>query len=99
VNDANLKPFVKNDPRINRKGRPKSFKQLRALVVEIASEPVKEGDDRTLIEARIRKMLKSDNPSDIALALKYGWGNVPEQTDITSKGERIIVTIKSIKND
>lgn len=33
--------FVKSDPRINRKGRPKSFDGLRALAQEIAHEVAK----------------------------------------------------------
>jgi hypothetical protein len=32
------KPFVKGDPRINRKGRPRSFDALRALARQIANE-------------------------------------------------------------
>ena len=82
----NLKPFRPGpDPRRNTKGRPKSFKQLRALIVSIAQEPIKDGDERTRIEDMIRRMLRSDNPSDRALSLKYGWGNVPEQLEV--KGE------------
>jgi len=33
------KPFVKGDPRINRKGRPKSFDKFRELAIAIATEP------------------------------------------------------------
>lgn len=80
------KGFVKGDPRINRRGRPKSFKQLRALAVSIASEPVKDGDTITRIEKMLRDMIKSDNPSDRALILKYGWGNVPDEVNVTTSG-------------
>lgn len=38
ANESNLKPFVKGDMRINRKGRPKDFAKLRSLAVEMASE-------------------------------------------------------------
>jgi hypothetical protein len=96
-NIENLKPFVKNDPRINRKGTPKNFKQLRRLVVDLASEETKE--DATRIVNMLRKMFDSDNPSDKALLLKYGFGNVPDETDITSGGEKITVTIKSVSRD
>ena len=99
MNDGNLKPFPKGTSG-NPKGRPKSFKQLRALVVSIANEPVKDGDNKTLIEARIRRMLKSDNPSDTALLLKYGWGNVPDAVDVTSNGKQIknVTIIEIIKS-
>ena len=41
-----LKPFVKGDPRINRKGRPKSFDALRSLAQEIAHEAAKKSKEQ-----------------------------------------------------
>jgi len=82
-----LKPFQPGtDPRRNTKGRPKSFKQLRALAVSIAQEPVKDGDTVTRIEKLLREMIKSDNPSDHALLLKYAYGNVPDEVENKNSG-------------
>jgi len=85
MND-NLKPFqAGSDPRRNTKGRPKSFNQLRALAIQIADEPVKDGDTVTRIEKMLREMAKSDNPSDRALLLKYAFGNVPDEAEVKAK--------------
>ena len=82
----NLKPFQKGtDPRRNLNGRPKTFKQLRALFVKIASEQLGESDI-TRAEEMVRRILASDNPSDHALALKYGWGNVPDELEVKESG-------------
>lgn len=43
---ANLRPFVKGDVRINRKGRPKTFDEWRSLVQEILQEPAVETDNK-----------------------------------------------------
>ena len=42
-------PFVKGDPRINRKGRPKSFDKLRSLAVEMASEQAVNKDGEPIL--------------------------------------------------
>lgn len=74
------KGFVKGDKRINRKGRPKSFDKLRALVQEIAGETV-EGEEVTRIQTMIKRMLDSAQPADRATVLAYGWGKPKDETD------------------
>jgi hypothetical protein len=56
-NTATGKPFTKGDPRINRKGRPKSFDALRVLAQEIAHEPITvvNGHRATVAEMILRK--------------------------------------------
>ena len=64
------KGFVKGDPRINRKGRPKSFDALRALAQEIAHEEaisdgqpiIINGKIVTVTEAILRKWAASKDP-------------------------------------
>ena len=81
ANEENLVPFKKNDPRINRKGRPKSFDALRALAQEIAIEPAKNQDGHqvvindkiaTKIEVALRVMLTDKKL--FATFLEYAYG-------------------------
>ena len=46
-------PFRKGDPRINRKGRPKSFDGLRSLAQEIAHEAAKQGNQPVVIDGHV----------------------------------------------
>ena len=75
------KPFVKGDKRINRKGRPKSFDQLRALAQQIAHEPISEGNTITVAEAILRTMAK-ENP---ARFVEIAYGKVPDE--VQNSGE------------
>ena len=104
ANNQNLQPpFRKGDPRINRKGRPKSFDAARALAQEIAAEPLtgdngaavtnRKGYAITRIEALFRAMSSSRNPRDRELFLAYAVGKPKDQMDITSGGEKVIFEV------
>lgn len=86
----NLKPFVKGDPRINRKGRPKSFDELRTLAKQIAHEPitakVKESGVEvskrfTVIEAIMRQWAQSRDPRLVQAFVNYAYGKAPDAAD------------------
>jgi hypothetical protein len=82
-----LIPFVKGDKRINRKGRPKSFDQLRALAQQIAAEPIDTETKVTRIEAMLKIMSSSRNPADRALFLAYAYGKPRETLDVNVEGK------------
>jgi hypothetical protein len=88
----NLKPFVKGDKRINRKGKPRSFGELRELAQQIAHEEVKAGDKRlTVIEAIMRSWAQSKDPRLVQAYVAYAYGKPPEKLEGPGeKGEHII---------
>ena len=69
-----LIPFTKGDPRINRKGRPKSLKALRKMIQRLGGEPSELDPEYTRIELLVRGMMRSKNSGDHIGVLKYGWG-------------------------
>lgn len=97
----NRKPgtFVKGDPRINRKGRPKDFNAARALAQQIAHEeligegdkPVtnRRGESVSRIEAILREWARSTNHKKQELFLAYAIGKPPSAVDVTSGGEKL----------
>jgi len=89
--------FTKGDPRINRKGRPRSFDALRALAQEIAHEEALSGGQPIVInghkvtatEAILRQWATSKNPQLQRAFLEIAYGKVPDNLDITTRGEMI----------
>ena len=85
-----MSKFVKGDPRINRKGRPKSFDALRALAQEIAHETatkdgvplVIEGHKVTVAEAILRTWATSKNPQLVKSFIEIAFGKVPDNLEI-----------------
>ena len=96
----NLKPFKKNDPRINRKGRPKSFDALRALAQQIAHEAalkngeplVIEGHIITVTEAILRTWAQSKDPRLQQAFIEVAFGKVPQRQELSGPdGGAIII--------
>jgi len=93
------KPFKGNDPvtgekdeRINRKGRPKSFDQLRALGQQLAEEtftiagrpvPAPDGQPMTQVEAIMRQMMNDEKQRLDYLYITYGKPS--ERREVTGK--------------
>jgi len=81
-------PFRKGDPRINRKGRPKSFDGLRSLAQEIAHEAAKQGNQPVVIdghvvtvtEAIMRSWAISKDPRLQQKFIEVAYGQVPSVT-------------------
>jgi hypothetical protein len=96
ANTASLKPFKKGDPRINKKGRPKGFTQLRELAQDIAHETAKKKDGQevvidnhkvTVIEAILRQWASDPKRQEAFMA--YAFGKVPQPVEMTLEKELI----------
>jgi len=102
ANEQNLKPFKKKDPRINKKGRPKGFTELRSLAQDIAHETAKKKDGQevvidnhkvTVIEAILRQWASDPKRQEAFMA--YAYGRVPQALEHTgADGDVIRVTLK-----
>jgi hypothetical protein len=83
--------FTKGDPRINRKGRPKSFDALRALAQEIAHEEARQPDGQaitingkavTVTEIILRRWATSKDSRLQMMFMEVAYGKVPNESNI-----------------
>ena len=100
LHPENLKPFKKNDPRINRAGRPKSFDALRKLAQQLVNETAKDKEGKpiirdghtvTQVEALLLKMMHDDPQRFVEIA----FGKVPQPVEHTGKdGEKLEIVVR-----
>lgn len=87
-------PFTKDDPNINREGRPPGTKNFTTKVRE-ALEKIAEGKEYTYEEAFVKSILKKaivdQDPTIMRLIWNYldGMPLQKQETDITTKGDKI----------
>lgn len=95
--------FIKGDPRINRKGRPKTFDQVRALFQSVAYETVQIEQDGQLrdmvidnhivtrVEAIAREWAASGDPKLQIAFMVWSFGKPPDEVKVKAEGRLTIV--------
>lgn len=95
-------PFVKDDPNINRDGRPLGSKNFTTKVKE-ALEKIADGKDYTYEEAFIKSILKKaivdGDASTQRLIWNYLDGMPHQSTDITSGGKPLYLPSELLKKN
>jgi hypothetical protein len=76
------KPFVKNDPRINKNGRPKRLPDLDELLTEVLSETNKGKEYIKLVLIALRKKAASGDVRACELLLDRTYGKLVTKKDI-----------------
>ena len=101
-NPNNLKPFQKNDPRINRKGRPKSYDLLHEIAVRLCAQPSDKDDDPegiTKLESIMQDWLNSKNFQKQLAVIQYAYGKTPEKIEVSQKQDPPHVIIRWTENE
>ena len=99
--------FTKGDPRINRKGRPKSFDALRTLAQQVAHEAalvggepfVLDGHVVSVAEAILRQWAQSRNWQLQRQFMEVAFGKVPDDVHVSGKDGGAAIAIRIVHDD
>jgi len=94
ANNNNLKPFKKNDPRINRGGRPRNYDLIHEIASRLCAEPAGLEDNPegiSQLEAIMREWLTSQNFHKQLAVIQYAYGKIPEKLEIEKKEPNNII--------
>ena len=87
-----LVPFVPGDPRINRKGRPRTGDAIRKLALGIANEEIeKKGEIFSQIELILRDWATSKTFEKQWAFVQYAYGRAPEPVSFEGRDVTIVV--------
>lgn len=107
ANNTGRGQFKKGDPRINRKGKPRSFDAVRELAQSISHEVAKaggnpvvvEGHTATVAEMILRQWASSKNPQLQKAFIELAFGKVPDKTEFSGKdGEQLKVLVEYVNS-
>jgi hypothetical protein len=89
------RPFQKNDSRINKSGRPKTFAELRRTADMIASEmvPGPNGEMVSRGELLLRSCIKSKNPILQRSFIECWVGKVPDRLETDALQPRVTLRL------
>jgi hypothetical protein len=102
INSNLTGPFVKNDPRINREGRPKETEETKAkrkLIKDLVAEYRQALAEALPVITPV--LLKQAAKGDIQAIKEVNdrvMGKAPQSTDITSGGEKITPIYGGLSN-
>ena len=91
------KSFVKNDPRINREGRPRKLPHLEELLANVLGE---EKDGKTAAEAILLALRLKASKGDVRAAevlLERAWGKVKQDIELGNIDDKVI-TVELFKH-
>ncbi|HZF99720.1 MAG TPA: DUF5681 domain-containing protein [Chitinophagales bacterium] len=86
------KPFTKNDPRINREGRPKKLPALDVIIAEVlGSDSDTDSPAKAIIQALHKRAVKGDVRA-AELLLERAYGKTKQQIEVTNKKIKVTRT-------